>query len=536
MASAPVEHPAATPTPAPGRSRICGGAFLLSAALLGATREAVRFPILLLDRFSPGWGWLEILLLAAYAAWVAGRMADPRRSAAVRVRIWGLFSLVFFLQLLIGLAGVRELLMTGALHLPVPAVIVGGPLFRGGGYFMPILFAATLVLAGPAWCSHLCYIGAWDDALSRRCRKPGALPAWARHGRWLALAAVALVALLLRLLGASPGVAGVLGGAFGIVGVGVIATASRRLGHMAHCTAYCPIGALANLLGKLAPWRVRIESGCTRCGRCTRACRSGRFHPGTSSAAARGSRAPSAATASAAAASARSATASRACPPKPPAGSSSSRPRACTPCFWGSRGCDAAPHARVPGPSDRSRDLFSARDYMLNTRKRPRRTAPVIERTSPMKTYPIPMVPGPVKAHPDVLAAYRVDYGSADLEPEYVELYTRTEANLRRILQTRSAVVVFLGEGMMALWGALKSCLAPGDRVLAVGTGIFGYGIGDMAAAIGAEVRTVGLPYDRTLSDLTAVAEAIAEFKPRMITAVHCETPSGTLNPLAGLG
>ena len=153
-----------------------------------------------------------------------------------------------------------------------------------------------------------------------------------------------------------------------------------------------------------------------------------------------------------------------------------------------------------------------------------------------MKTYPIPMVPGPVKAHPDVLAAYRVDYGSADLEREYVELYTQTEANLKRILQTRSQVVIFLGEGMMALWGALKSCLAPGDRVLAVGTGIFGYGIGDMAAAIGAEVRTVGLPYDQTLSDLTAVAEAVAAFKPKMITAVHCETPSGTLNPLEGLG
>jgi ferredoxin len=263
----------------PDAARLCGGAFVLSATLLGATREAVRFPILLLDRFAPGWGWLEILLLSLYAAWVAGRMADPGRSAAARVRIWRLFSLVFFLQLLIGLAGVRELLMTGALHLPVPAVIVGGPLFRGGGYFMPILFAATLVLVGPAWCSHLCYIGAWDDALSRLRRRPATLPAWARHGRWLTLAAVALVALLLRLLGASPGEAAALGGLFGVVGVGVMATASRRLGIMAHCTAYCPIGALSNLLGKLAPWRVRIDSGCTRCGRCTRACRYGALAP-----------------------------------------------------------------------------------------------------------------------------------------------------------------------------------------------------------------------------------------------------------------
>jgi aspartate aminotransferase-like enzyme len=153
-----------------------------------------------------------------------------------------------------------------------------------------------------------------------------------------------------------------------------------------------------------------------------------------------------------------------------------------------------------------------------------------------MKTYPIPMVPGPVKAHPAVLEAYRVDYGSADLEKEYVELYTQTETNLKAILKTQSSVVIFLGEGMMALWGALKSCLAPGDRVLAIGTGVYGYGIGDMAATVGAKVRTVGLPYNETIADLSEVKKAMAEFKPKMITVVHCETPSGTLNPIDGLG
>jgi aspartate aminotransferase-like enzyme len=153
-----------------------------------------------------------------------------------------------------------------------------------------------------------------------------------------------------------------------------------------------------------------------------------------------------------------------------------------------------------------------------------------------MKTYPIPMVPGPVKALPAVLEAYRVDYGSADLESEYIELYTQTETNLKRILRTRSRVVIFLGEGMLALWAALKSCLRPGDRVLAIGTGVYGYGIGEMAASIGAEVRTVDLPYNQTLSDLTEVRKAISEFKPKMITAVHCETPCGTLNPIDGLG
>jgi len=153
-----------------------------------------------------------------------------------------------------------------------------------------------------------------------------------------------------------------------------------------------------------------------------------------------------------------------------------------------------------------------------------------------MITYPIPMVPGPVRVPPQVLAAYQVDYASGDLEHDFLELYNRTEKNLQHIMGTTNKVVIQTGEGMIALWGALKNCLLPGERVLAVATGVFGYGFGEMAAQLGAEVRTLGLPYDETISDWAAVEEAIVDFKPKMITVIHCETPSGTLNPIAELG
>jgi aspartate aminotransferase-like enzyme len=153
-----------------------------------------------------------------------------------------------------------------------------------------------------------------------------------------------------------------------------------------------------------------------------------------------------------------------------------------------------------------------------------------------MKTYAIPMVPGPVQVPPEVLQAYLTDYGSADLEPDFVTLYQQTEANLQHIFGTRNQMALMTGEGMLALWGALKSCLRPNDRVLAVATGLFGYGIGDLAKSIGCEVRTVGFEYNQTLSHWDEIEQAIAEFKPKMITVVHCETPSGTLNPIAELG
>jgi aspartate aminotransferase-like enzyme len=153
-----------------------------------------------------------------------------------------------------------------------------------------------------------------------------------------------------------------------------------------------------------------------------------------------------------------------------------------------------------------------------------------------MQTYPIPMVPGPVVVPDAIRKVYLEPFGSGDLETEFVELYTRTQRRLKAIFGTRDDIVIQSGEGMLALWSALKSCLVPGDRMLAVATGVFGYGIGEMAQSIGADVKIVGFSYDETINDMARIEAAIAEFKPRMITAVHCETPSGTLNPLEELG
>jgi len=152
-----------------------------------------------------------------------------------------------------------------------------------------------------------------------------------------------------------------------------------------------------------------------------------------------------------------------------------------------------------------------------------------------MQPYTIPLVPGPVAVPAAVRAAYQVDYGSADLEDEFMALYAGCERDLQTLLGTRHAVTIQSGEGMLALWAALKSVIRSGDRVLAVATGVFGYGIGDMARQLGAEVEVVGFAYDQAIA-AQAVREAARRFRPRLVTAVHCETPSGVLNPLREVG
>ena len=152
---------------------------------------------------------------------------------------------------------------------------------------------------------------------------------------------------------------------------------------------------------------------------------------------------------------------------------------------------------------------------------------------------PIPMIPGPTTLRPEVLAVMGKDYGSGQVDADFLPLYDRTGKKLARLMGTANDVVLMTGEGMLALWGALKSCLKSGDAVVSVGTGVFGDGIGAMAASMGCRVETVSLPYDSTIGNadsLERIEAAIRKVQPVMITAVHCETPSGTLNPLNALG
>jgi len=250
--------------------------FILAVAGLALARFKVPFPVLLEDRYFPGWGWLEIAALGIYAQWIGGLMLSPKGHRKYRPRIWGFFSAIFFLQLILGLLGMEFMLMTGKLHLPVPALIAAGPVFRGGGFFMLILFSVTLLLVGPAWCSHLCYIGAWDDAMSRLGKRPTPSATLGRlsiTGRVTAMILAVGTAFVLRSMGV-PGTTAILFAAgFGLIGVGIMVFVSRKAGMMTHCTAFCPMGLAANIFGKISPWRIRVGEDCTKCGACITRCR-----------------------------------------------------------------------------------------------------------------------------------------------------------------------------------------------------------------------------------------------------------------------
>lgn len=247
--------------------------FLATALLLSIVQIKVANPIILVERFFPTLGWIEIFAIALYSRWIVEKMLDPFQSAKWRHRIWLGFSIVFFSQLILGLIGFEKFLMTGKLHIPVPAMIVAGPLFRGERFFMPILFISTVLLVGPAWCSHLCYIGAWDN-LASRSREVSRDFFKARRSMQIGmLIFIVIVTLMLKWIGISTIIVSILGITFGLIGIGFMVFWSRKRGVMTHCITYCPIGVLSTWLGKLNPFRIRIKDGCTKCRACTSACR-----------------------------------------------------------------------------------------------------------------------------------------------------------------------------------------------------------------------------------------------------------------------
>lgn len=145
------------------------------------------------------------------------------------------------------------------------------------------------------------------------------------------------------------------------------------------------------------------------------------------------------------------------------------------------------------------------------------------------------LVPGPTRMLPNVLAAQGAHYGSPDTEDAFWDDYLALEATLQTFLRTKQSVVIQSGEGMLGLWGAMKSTIERGDVVVCAANGLFGEGFADMAKALGADVYVVKGDWKEAM-DVDALIDEIKLRNPKLVTMVHCETPSGVLNTLDGVG
>jgi NAD-dependent dihydropyrimidine dehydrogenase PreA subunit len=243
-------------------------AFLLTIVQLRTTER----PLLLMERFFRHGGWIEVILIAAYGAFLGYQMSDPSRTPRYRRLSWMLFSIVFFSQFILGLLVDTIFLMTGKLHLPIPMMVLAGPIYRGQLSVMSLLFLSTIILTGPAWCSQYCYFGAMDGMASAGHKKPRS---WKKGYafKWTLFFLVVFLAWLFRFIGLNHLITTMLAIIFGLTGIAIIVWLSRRYGTMMHCVYYCPLGTLVNTIKWVNPFRLTITDSCTLCMRCTMHCR-----------------------------------------------------------------------------------------------------------------------------------------------------------------------------------------------------------------------------------------------------------------------
>ena len=118
--------------------------FIFILIILSIVQIKIEHPIIILERFIEGSGWIEIFFIGLYGAFVSYKMQNPVNVPKWRKYSWTVFTIVFFSQLILGLIGFEKFLMTGELHLPIPVLILSGPIYREQLSFMTILFLAPL--------------------------------------------------------------------------------------------------------------------------------------------------------------------------------------------------------------------------------------------------------------------------------------------------------------------------------------------------------------------------------------------------------
>jgi polyferredoxin len=247
---------------------------LVVLSLLTIVQAIPDKPLLLAERFIHNGGWIQVFVITLYSFILSYNMQFRDRRSKWRIYSWMIFTVVFYSQLVLGLCADSLFLLTGKLHVPVPAMILAGPLYRFSSWFMIILFFSTVLIAGPAWCSHLCYFGSLDAVVSRRAgaekRKgqTGVIPVV----KYSILLIIVIVALVLRIARASAGTATLLAILTGVAALLVISLISLRKGVMFHCTHYCPIGTVVNYIKFISPFRFGFTSNCIKCNACIKSC------------------------------------------------------------------------------------------------------------------------------------------------------------------------------------------------------------------------------------------------------------------------
>jgi aspartate aminotransferase-like enzyme len=117
----------------------------------------------------------------------------------------------------------------------------------------------------------------------------------------------------------------------------------------------------------------------------------------------------------------------------------------------------------------------------------------------------------------------------------FANLFKDAVTDLGRIFKTNGAILPLAGSGTLGAEVALANIVEPGDKVLAISGGYFGERLAEIAAALGARVDRLDVPWGSAARKEDVERKlSIAAYK--VMLAVHVDTSTGVANPVEELG
>jgi pyridoxamine--pyruvate transaminase len=117
-------------------------------------------------------------------------------------------------------------------------------------------------------------------------------------------------------------------------------------------------------------------------------------------------------------------------------------------------------------------------------------------------------------------------------DPIFIEAFQRTTDMMQKVFGTSHDVVILQAEAIAGIEAAAASTIEPGTRVLNLVSGVFGKFFEDYIRRYGGEPIELAVPYNAAIDP--ADVRRILEVEPdiTVVSVVHSETPSGTINPV----
>jgi len=145
-------------------------------------------------------------------------------------------------------------------------------------------------------------------------------------------------------------------------------------------------------------------------------------------------------------------------------------------------------------------------------------------------------IPGPSIIPDRVLAAMHRPSPNI-YEGELIEIAESIYPDLQKVAHTKGQAVIYISNGHGAWEAAIANCFSKGDKILVLGTGIFGHGWANLARSMGLDVEVLDFG-PSSAADPQVVAGRLRQdsgFDIQAVLCVQTDTASSVQNDIAAL-